>query len=128
MKILIFFLLFFSSLFAGEINWLHANKFKNLKSEKIVLVEIMSKSCHYCKNMDKNVFSDKEVQKFVNKNFTPIKFDLYEDDVPNLFNTRMVPTFFFYDTKTKKVIKKVIGSWNKEDFLDFLDTALKAKR
>lgn len=128
MKFLISLLTISLTLFASELKWRDLDSIKTIESEKIALVEIVSKYCHYCKSMDSKVFSDGEVIEFLTKNFTLFRGDKYEDEIESKFQTRVVPTFFFYDIKEQKVLKKVVGSWSRGDFLDFANEILKESR
>lgn len=96
------------------------------KSNKIVMIEAMSKNCHYCIEMENKVFTDKEVIKKINRYFVPVKIDIYKDNLPVDIEVYLTPTFIFVD-KNKKVIKKIPGAWHKEDFLNILDEVRKIK-
>lgn len=88
------------------------------ESGKLVMVEVMSPNCKYCRYMDEEVFSDEEVADVLNRDFLSVKVDK-NDPVP--FKTAMVPSFFFVDPDSGEVVKKVIGAWAKGDFLQVLN-------
>jgi thioredoxin-related protein len=102
---------------SDELKWQNVSNVKN--DDKLYLVEVMSSSCYYCKNMDKTVFTDKEVIKSINSFFTPIRINKSNESIDSRFKTSFVPTFFFY--KNGKVIKKLPGAWKKDDFLSILN-------
>ena len=64
-------------LIAGELEWLHiedAGKLKNSDGKKF-LVDVYTDWCGWCKVMDKQTFSDPEIQAFLNENFHVVKFN-----------------------------------------------------
>lgn len=47
----------------------------NKENPKKIVIDLYTDWCGWCKVMDKKTFSDKEVIKYVNENFYPIKFN-----------------------------------------------------
>ena len=86
---------------------------------KKILVYATSKSCHFCKKMDKNVLSLNDVKDEISKDFIFLKVDI--EDVKLPFNLAkgyrgMTPTFFALSDEGQ-LQNKYPGSWNKKDFL-----------
>ena len=48
--------------------------------DKIVLVDVFTDWCRWCKEMDKNVYTDKSVIDFMNKHYIAIKLDAESDE------------------------------------------------
>ncbi len=92
---------------------------KATKENKIIIIKATSKYCHYCKEMDKIVLTDNDIIKALDKDFVSVVVDLSKKNLPLGLKSTMTPTFFFLDSN-KKLIKKVAGAWNKEDFLIIL--------
>ncbi len=72
----------------NPVNWQpwDENIFLNSGSEKLVLVSIGYASCHWCHVMERESFSDDEVARTMNENFTCIKVDREErPDVDHYF-------------------------------------------
>ncbi len=97
------------------------------KKNKIIIVEAMSKTCYYCKKMDKEVFSLPIVKNAIFKNFIYIKVDIDKTKLPLGLDKRykhMTPTFFTLspDGKFKNMYP---GAWTKDDFLLILKENLK---
>lgn len=86
---------------------------------KIVMIEATSPTCHYCVRMENMTFKEKEVVAAVEKDFLPVKVDVSRSRLPEGLSWGMTPTFFFLDGNSR-LIKKIPGSWNKEDFLQIL--------
>lgn len=100
---------------------------KAKKENKLIMVYATSKSCYFCKKMDKDVFSLAEVQKEINKNYIFIKNDMDELSLPfdlQKVYKKITPTFFIV-SKEGKYIKQYPGSWTKSDFLEILKENVK---
>lgn len=95
---------------------------KASKEGKNIIVYTTSETCYYCKKMDKEVFSLKEIQNIMNKDYIFVKIDVDHVLIP--FNLKkhfkgMTPTFFVL-TSAGELISTYPGSWNKVDFLKIL--------
>ena len=102
--------------------------FNRAKSEnKIVLIKAESEYCHYCKKMEKETLSSKEVRDLIKRYFIDIKVDVYKQKLPFGLNVMITPSFIFID-KNRKVIKIVKGSWKKSDFITILKNVIKKER
>ena len=83
---------------------------------KLIMVELTSPSCHYCRWMERTTLSDPEVEAVIKKRFVPVRIDVTKN---SRFEWSMTPTFLFMDSEGK-VVKKVPGAWKKKDFLELL--------
>lgn len=100
---------------------------KAKKENKLIMVYVNSKTCHYCKTMNKEVLSLDEVQKQINKNYIFVKIDVDEVSLP--FDLKKVykqitPTFFVL-SQNGTYQKQYPGAWVKNDFLDILKENVK---
>ncbi len=86
------------------------------KNQKPMMVYITASHCPYCKRMDKNVFQDNDMSKWLESKFIAVKVDMDFDDIPMNLKPTITPTFYFVNKE--KVIKTIPGSWSKEDFKD----------
>jgi thioredoxin-related protein len=96
------------------------------KENKIILLKLTREHCHFCKKMDREVFTETEVREALNKDFTVVEIDIGKEDLPLGLKKGMTPTFVFVH-KDEKIMAKIPGSWSKKDFLDILKEAVKAK-
>jgi len=96
------------------------------KENKILMIKLTAEHCQYCKKMDREVFTKKEVISTLNKNFIAIEIDVDKDSIPLNIKRTMTPTFIFVN-KNQKIISKIPGSWNKKDFLDILKSVKNKK-
>ena len=89
------------------------------KENKIIMIKAMTKSCHFCRKMDREVMIEKEVVSAIEKDFIPVSIDISEHQLPLGIQTELTPSFIFVD-KNAKVLQNVPGAWGKEDFLALL--------
>ncbi len=103
--------------------------YKALKEDKIIVIKAISKHCHYCKKMDREVLLEDEVVQALQKDFIAVSVDVAKDTLPLGLKAGMTPTFFFvFVDKDQTRTKRIPGAWNKEDFLEILKEAKIAKR
>jgi thioredoxin-related protein len=101
--------------------------FKQAKKEnKLVLIKATSAYCHFCKIMEREVFSEKDVKDILKKDYVVKEVDVFKKDLPPYLKYRVTPTLFFLDSD-KKILKKISGSLKKSDFLT-LSKEAKIKR
>jgi len=82
---------------------------------KIIMFDIVRTGCHYCEKMNKNVLQEKEMSTYLEKKFIAVRLNLDTDKLLPGMHIDFTPTFYFLD-KDQKIIKRVPGSWNTEDF------------
>ena len=116
-KIFFSLILSLSTLFALEFHSYKEALVLQKDEGKPIMLDIMRTNCHYCENMQKNVFDNKEMSKWLEERFIPVQINLDFDEMPIDAEVYFTPTFYFLDIK-QKVIKKVPGSWNIQDFKD----------
>ncbi|RBQ32245.1 thioredoxin family protein [Arcobacter sp. FW59] len=92
------------------------------KENKKIIVYATSKTCFFCKRMDKEVFPQDEVKTLLDKNYIFIEVDMDNTSLP--FNLqkeykKITPSFFFVD-KNETFLKQYVGSWTLEDFTKIL--------
>lgn len=119
-KIFLIFISGFLSLYALDFHSYEEGLKLQKKSNKIIMIDIVRSNCHYCKDMDKKVFDNKEMTKWIESRFIPVKLNLDFDKLPLGINVYFTPTFFFVD-KNHKIVKKIPGSWGIQDFKDLTE-------
>lgn len=87
------------------------------QTNKIIMIDVIRSGCHYCEDMDKKVFQDKKMAKWLDERFIAVKMNLDNEELPLGIKVNFTPTFYFVD-KDKNIVKKIPGSWNIEDFKD----------
>ncbi len=87
------------------------------QNKKIIMIDVVRTGCHYCEDMQKNVLSNKKMSKWLDERFIAVKINLDKEKLPLGIEVDFTPTFYFINTE-KKIVKKVPGAWNIEDFKD----------
>lgn len=116
-KIILIILSGFVSLFALEFHTYDEALKLQKESGKIIMLDVVRSDCHYCIKMKKEVFDDEKMSKWLEERFIPVKLNLDFDDLPLGIKVYFTPSFFFIDVN-HKIIKKIPGSWNIQDFKD----------
>jgi len=100
---------------------------KAKKEHKIIMIEVMSKECHFCRKMEREVLIEDSVVEAIEKDFIPVQVDISVHALPLGLKTELTPSFIFVDAN-KKILLNVPGAWGKSDFLELLkEVKLKAK-
>ena len=93
------------------------------KEHKVIMLEAMSKECHFCRKMDREVLIEKEVVDVLKKDFISVKIDISTTKLPLGLTTTLTPSFIFID-ENAKVLTTMPGTWGKDDFLQILKEVL----
>jgi thioredoxin-related protein len=111
-----------AALFAEGVQWRNWEEgLSEAKAQKkLLLVEAVREGCHYCDEMQHEVFDDAAMASRIEERFVPVRIDLSQERMPLGLTVGMTPSFYFL-TSDAKVIKFVPGSWNRDDFGAFLD-------
>ncbi|MCK9490988.1 MAG: thioredoxin domain-containing protein [Sulfurimonas sp.] len=111
----LFLIFFYFTLDALEFKSYEEAKVLQKDSKKLIMLEVMRSNCHYCSDMQRDVFDDEEMGKWINERFIPVKINLDSDSPPLGIKVSFTPSFFFIDINDN-IKKKIPGSWNIEDF------------
>jgi len=100
---------------------------KAKKENKKIMVYATSKSCFFCKRMDRDVLSLNEIKKEIDKNYIFVKNDMDESSLPFGLQKeykKITPSFFVL-SKEGIFEKQYPGAWVKNDFLEILKENIK---
>jgi len=89
------------------------------QSGKPIMVEAMRDGCYYCAVMDKKVFEDETAQAAITERVIPLRINISQEAMPAEIKARVTPSFFFLDADGN-LLKKLIGGWTREDFLEII--------
>jgi thioredoxin-related protein len=106
---------------AGGVNTYDEAVVSAQKENKLLLVELTSKDCHFCDYMKKRVFNSRIVKEAIEKNYVFIRYDVLEDRIPDQFTSVMTPTYYFVSSDGKKIVDEVPGAMKKVPFAEYLD-------
>jgi len=121
--------LFSTTLFAEDTVWLKDinTAFEMAKKEqKTVMVLVEGKHCRWCVKMKHRTLADENIQKKLKSYITVKVMRENEDAVKDLPIINGVPSIFFMTPK-KEVLESVIGYFNVEDFLSYINDVEKKK-
>ena len=114
MKKLIVIALFSICLYSNHINWLgNYNRalIKANKENKPMFVLLIKNDCKECKNIVRDLFTNKSYIDKINKNYVAVIINYDSQDYPiELFYSTIFPTLFFVDSKTETFINKPLYS------------------
>ncbi len=92
------------------------------KEHKNVMVFVESQTCRWCKKMKYRTFSDEAVQKRLEP-FVLVKVMSEDSDATkHLPAIQGAPTTFFMK-ENKEVLQEVLGYFNAEDFISYINDA-----
>jgi thiol-disulfide isomerase/thioredoxin len=98
------------------------------KENKLIMIEAMTSTCHFCRKMEREVLIDTEIVRAIQKDFVPVAIDINKHMLPLGIKVDATPSFIFIDIH-KNILLNVAGAWEKEDFLDLLKEAkIKSKK
>ena len=123
MKLLFLISILTLSLFADSINFekdLSIAKQKAIDSNKKLMIMYSTPTCPECNYMKKKVLKDKEIVSFVNDNFVSVIMDIKEDEKNLPYKFIGIPTFYFSDASSMKLLAKRIGGTREKQFLEIV--------
>ena len=89
------------------------------KSGKPLMIEAMRDGCYYCVVMDTKVFEDETAQAAITERVIPLRINISQEAMPAEIKARVTPSFYFLDADGN-LLKKLIGGWTREDFLEII--------
>ncbi len=92
------------------------------EEDKIIIIKAMTKECHFCRKMEREVMIEDEIIAAIKKDFIAVSIDVSTHSLPLGLKAVVTPTFIFVD-ENAKVLMNVPGAWSKEDFMELLKEA-----
>jgi len=129
-RVVFLFLVMLSAL--NAIEWLSYEEGLKLqaKNDKVIMIDVIRTECRFCKEMEAEVFDNKEMTEWLQKRFIAVKINLDKVDknsMPLGITTSFTPSFFFID-KNGKLLKSLPGAWSIVDFKDLTKNIFKDKK
>ena len=115
--------LFSSSKFTEEMKYetnyeIALNKAKNKNKNLMMLVT--SESCPWCRKLERQTLRKEDINDIIQKSYIPLNVDQDLKNYPKNFEVKYVPTVYFIDSKSGKIIQKSVGYKNKKEFSNIL--------
>jgi len=85
------------------------------QNNKPIMIDVVRTHCHYCSDMQRNVFDNEAMSLWLEERFIPVKLNLDSQKLPLGLQVSFTPSFFFVNAQGE-IIKKIPGAWNIEDF------------
>ncbi len=95
------------------------------KTNKIVIVTVVSSTCHWCRKLESETLKTKVVENAINKDFIYVILNKDVDTIPPQLTHRMVPSTFFLDKKGNIISQTAIGFKYPNELMEYLADALK---
>jgi len=91
------------------------------KENKTVMVFVEGENCRWCKKMKHRILSDEKVEERLQPYVVVKVMQEDKEAVKLLPKIQGVPTIFFI-TADKKILQEVIGYFDADDFMAYIDT------
>ncbi|WP_263832615.1 thioredoxin family protein [Sulfurospirillum oryzae] len=115
------------SLTALQASFLEAESAKAFKEKKLILVNIVSEDCPYCKQMAKEVFNNPTYRKQIDKKYVFVTLNQMDPTLPADLRTRYVPANAIMSPKGLAFIDGYTGYMEPTAFMKILDEVYKAE-
>ena len=71
-------LFFMTCTFLNALEWKSYEEALELQKQnkKMIMIDVVRTNCHYCESMEKDVFDDKMMGKWIEERFIPVKLNL----------------------------------------------------
>ena len=121
MRLLLTFLLIFSSLYAYEMEEEYSVALQKAKVEhKPLLAYLYMLNCDTCEYMNKIVFTNPEVIAYLDKHYVVVHLYTNSKDLPVDFRVKVSPVFHFLNSSNGEMLESIIGGRKPKKFLRLL--------
>ncbi len=101
---------------------------KKAKEEnKLIFFDAYTTWCSPCIKLQRQVFPDKTLGEYYNRNFINVKFDMEKGEgvaLSRKYAVQVYPTLLFIDPRTERVINHAVGFKNPEQLLQLAEQAI----
>ena len=92
------------------------------KEHRIIMIKAMTKECHFCRKMEREIMIEEEIVNAIEKDFIPVSIDVSVHALPLGLKSEVTPSFIFID-ENAQVLMNIPGAWGKMDFIELLKEA-----
>jgi thioredoxin-related protein len=92
------------------------------KTNKKLYIYFYSNTCPWCVKMEKDTLADKDIAKYLNKNYVPVKVDVSKDmATARLYKIGPIPANIFVEPDVKTLIYNRPGYVHAQTFYSILE-------
>lgn len=121
------FLVALLSLTSLHASFLEAESTQAIQEKKLILVNIVSENCPYCKQMQKEVFNNAAYKKQIDQKFVLVTIDQMDPALPSDLRTPYTPANAILSPTRHTIIEGYTGYMDPKSFMDVLESAYKAE-
>ncbi|MDD3592809.1 MAG: thioredoxin family protein [Sulfurovum sp.] len=93
---------------------------KAKKTGKNLMLVLTTSYCPWCRKFETNVLQKEEVNRAVHAKYVPVLLNRDEKKFPEKFTSTFTPVIYFIDATNEKILHKVTGYSQREEFLYLL--------
>ena len=108
-------------------SFLEEESARAIKEKKLILVNIVTENCPYCKKMEKEIFSNATYRKQIEQKYVFVSIDLYDPSLPQDLRTKYTPANAILSPTRHSIIEGYTGYMDATSFMTVLDNAYKAE-
>ena len=92
-------------------------KRRALQENKALFVLYVKDGCPFCTRLEEEVLTDKAVRDYIKARFIPVIINEYDKGYPKFLYSYIAPVSYIIDPKSDKIIKKIIGYMEVDQYL-----------
>jgi len=108
-------------------SFLEEESARAIKEKKLILVNIVTENCPYCKKMDKEIFSNATYRKQIEQKYVFVSINLYDPSLPQDLRTKYTPANAILSPTRHTIIEGYTGYMDATSFMTVLENAYKAE-
>lgn len=117
----------FMSITMLHASFLEEESARAIKEKKLILVNIVTENCPYCKQMEREIFSNATYRKQIEQKFVFVSIDLYDPALPQDLRTKYTPANAILSPTRHSIIEGYTGYMDATSFMAVLEKAYKAE-
>lgn len=117
----------FMSMTMLHASFLEEESARAIKEKKLILVNIVTENCPYCKQMKKEIFNNATYRKQIDQKFVFVSIDLYDPALPADLRTKYTPANAILSPTRHSIIEGYTGYMDAASFMTVLENAYKAE-
>jgi hypothetical protein len=94
---------------------------KAKKENKLMMIVVVRDGCHWCKKFERQTLSDASIKNQLD-DVVKVLVDR-GDDMPQSYHTNFIPTTYFVDPKSQKIVWELAGFKDPKDFSEDIASA-----